>query len=83
MKVLKYGEGYPKTTTCGYCNSELEYESADTFRYAEKSEFFECVKCPVCGKTIEVGVHIMTLPSSKKKEWWQYSLQDLLELMRG
>lgn len=29
MKILKYGEGYPKTVTCEGCKSELEYISED------------------------------------------------------
>ena len=29
MKILKYGEGYPKIVMCNSCKSELEYISED------------------------------------------------------
>lgn len=29
MKVLKYGDGYPKTIVCDKCQSELEYSPDD------------------------------------------------------
>ena len=29
MKILKYGEGYPKTIVCDKCQSELEYNPDD------------------------------------------------------
>lgn len=29
MKVLKYGEGYPKTILCDECESTLEYKTED------------------------------------------------------
>ena len=29
MKILKYGDGYPKTVVCECCESELEYDALD------------------------------------------------------
>ena len=77
MKILKYGEGYPKTVTCEHCNSELEYNTEDIFSftdiYADRTETFDCIKCPVCSKSIEVDVHISKrrYPEEPRKRWWQ------------
>ena len=60
MKILKYGEGYPKTVTCEQCNSELEYGVEDIFEhtsiYIDRTETFKYIKCPVCGEEITVDV---------------------------
>lgn len=76
MKILKYGEGYPKTITCEQCNSELEYEGTDIFEhtdfYRERSETFKLIKCPVCGEEIMVDVVFCELKNAiteKKKRW--------------
>ena len=62
MKILKYGEGYPKTVICNDCKSELEYglEDMDSYHwvYTDKVEFIKTIKCPVCGKEITVDKHI-------------------------
>lgn len=65
MKILKYGEGYPKTITCECCNSELEYDGTDIFEYTDfyrdRSETFKLIKCPVCGQEIMVDVVLLKL----------------------
>ena len=83
MKILKYGEGYPKTVTCDNCKSELEYTPTD-IRHTQETEFssdplegyrivrVEYVVCPVCGDMI----HTFTAPiwscsEKSKKRWWQ------------
>ena len=76
MKILKYGEGYPKTITCEHCNSELEYEGSDILSqmdmYADRIETFKSIKCPVCGELIDVDFCIRLLePQPKKKKWWE------------
>ena len=60
MKILKYGDGYPKTITCENCKSELEYDGVDIFThtdiYTDRTETFKHIKCPVCGEVIDVDV---------------------------
>lgn len=59
MKILKYGDGYPKTVTCEHCKSTIEYisndinESETTCRVSDS--MVESVKyrvkyliCPMC-----------------------------------
>jgi transcription elongation factor Elf1 len=75
MKILKYGEGYPKTVTCEHCNSELEYDAADIFNftniYIDYTETTDYIKCPVCSKSIKVDVHRSQFYTDKpKKRWW-------------
>lgn len=66
MKILKYGEGYPTTTTCGNCGSELQYElgdihiKSDRVRSSDPLIVYEDVdiyyiQCPVCGQDITVS----------------------------
>lgn len=63
MKVLKYGEGYPKTIFCDECESTLEYTIEDIkdrckcitepdplIEYIHKTEKY--LECPVCGHHI-------------------------------
>ena len=75
MKILKYGEGYPKTIICGNCKSELKYNSEDIYSWTDVLDEFitiGIITCPVCGKTIEVYKHSRPRPNcSKKKRWWQ------------
>lgn len=76
MKILKYGEGYPKTVICKHCNSELEYDAADihsfTDIYMDYTQTTDCIKCPVCSKFIEVDVRISkSYTGDPKKRWWQ------------
>lgn len=77
MKILKYGEGYPKTVTCEHCNSELEYDADDIFSftdiYTDRTETYDYIKCPVCSKSIKVDVHISKrlYPEEPRKRWWQ------------
>lgn len=77
MKILKYGEGYPKTVTCEGCESELEYELEDTYvytdHYVERSETFTYIKCPVCGREIVVDIRIVEHVEHEKpkKRWWK------------
>lgn len=67
MKILKYGDGYPKTCTCDKCKSELEYDADDIRVYIKqdvsflddkrtiiKNKISELV-CPVCEHTISLG----------------------------
>jgi hypothetical protein len=62
MKILKYGEGYPKTCTCDKCGSELEYEQSDTYwctvhHFEDDNNIYheekhKLIICPVCDQTI-------------------------------
>ena len=77
MKILKYGEGYPKTVTCNHCNSELEYDAEDVYSfndyYMDHTTTTDCIKCPVCSKPSKVGIHIFKSDDidKPKKRWWQ------------
>lgn len=80
MKILKYGEGYPKTAVCGHCKSELEYDFNDICSYDDLLEYIVTtgiITCPVCGKNIEVYRYTRQRPDLKlekiapKKRWWQ------------
>lgn len=75
MKILKYGEGYPKTTTCHKCKSELEYDFKDIYNWNDLLDEIittGIITCPVCGETIEVYKYSRPrLDCSKKKRWWQ------------
>jgi DNA-directed RNA polymerase subunit RPC12/RpoP len=76
LKILKYGEGYPKTVTCDRCKSELEYDINDIHThnstYFDHIESAKTVKCPVCSHHIivDASVHWFIEPE-KKKKWWQ------------
>ena len=78
MKVLKYGEGYPKIVVCDKCGSELEYEPYDVWcNYG--IDMFGSIKedqlitCPVCRHNIELGTITLSksTPVQPKKRWWQ------------
>ena len=75
MKILKYGDGYPKTVTCDKCKSELEYNindiHTDNSIYFDHTESEKTIKCPVCGHRIVVDtfVHWFIVPEEKKKKW--------------
>ena len=82
MKILKYGEGYLKTTTCKDCKSELEYVPTD-IQYYTDSEFPEgnlmeydivgiyYIVCPVCGKEVRVKSRVIEhIGKKSKKRWW-------------
>ena len=67
MKVLEYGEGYPKTIVCNECKSTLEYAVADieetTKRKYNPDPFIEYVEyidkylvCPVCNHPITLNL---------------------------
>lgn len=76
MKILQYGEGYPKTVTCDKCKSKLEYDAADVFSftdiYSDHTEKTDYIKCPVCSRSIEVNVFVNQFYTDKqKKRWWQ------------
>ena len=77
MRILEYGEDYPKTVACEHCNSKLEYEGDDIFShtdiYSDRTETFKYIKCPVCGESIDVDVRLVKLfePQPKKKKWWE------------
>lgn len=75
MKILKYGEGYPKTVTCDGCKSELEYNNKDVFYWSDVlDEIIDmgAITCPVCGRSIVVYEHSRPNPDClKKKRWWQ------------
>lgn len=82
MKVLKYGEGYPKTVTCGKCKSELEYTITD-IQHAQDVEYtsdslvdyqllrVEYIVCPVCGQSVRTFSAPIWSIDSKKRKWWQ------------
>lgn len=72
MKILKYGEGYPKTVTCDKCGSELEYETEDVYFYYKTnyvhdnkivfSEQHKALNCPVCNHTIDLETLLVQYP---------------------
>lgn len=74
MKILKYGEGYPKTVTCSHCKSELEYMPQDinsfTDHFIEESRTTEYVICPVCNKTVTTQIYSVKHSTQEKKLWW-------------
>lgn len=74
MKILKYGEGYPKTVTCSRCKSELEYEACDikSFieHFMEESKTTEYVVCPVCNKVITVQIESVNHSTQEEKRRW-------------
>lgn len=75
MKILKYGEGYPKTCTCGKCKSELEYDFKDVYSWndlLDEITTIGIVTCPVCGEAVEVYRHSRPrLDCHRKKRGWQ------------
>jgi hypothetical protein len=73
MKILKYGEGYPKTVVCDNCKSELEYNSKDIYSRTDALDEFittGIITCPVCGKTVVVFQHSHPRLDLIKKKWW-------------
>ena len=61
MKILKYGDGYPKTVTCDECGSELEYDTNDVQSYEvvffmdngiRQNHRKSYIVCPVCKHSI-------------------------------
>ena len=75
MKILKYGEGYPKTVTCHKCKSELEYDSKDVYSWNDLLDeiiTIGIITCPVCDEKIEVYRYSHPrLNCRRKKRWWQ------------
>lgn len=75
MKILKYGEGYPKTVVCEHCKSELEYDNKDVFCWSDVlDEIVDMgiITCPVCGLPVVVYKRCRPIPDyPKKKRWWQ------------
>ena len=79
MKILKYGEGYPKTVVCDKCGSELEYEPCDVFcAYGASTmdgsiEETKNITCPVCKHNIELETRVIYCSTlvEPKKRWWQ------------
>ena len=82
MKILKYGEGYPKTVTCEHCKSELEYTLTD-IKHTTETEYTsgsledyrivrtEYIVCPVCGDMVRTFSAPIWAPSEgSKKRWW-------------
>lgn len=69
MKILKYGEGYPRTVTCEHCGSELEYTMKDldyseyTIVYpethTEEVHWEEHINCPVCTEMIQISDKVL------------------------
>lgn len=71
MKILKYGEGYPKTCTCDNCKSELEYDADDIIIHTiEDISFLDDKRtitvnressliCPVCKQRISLGSEVI------------------------
>lgn len=58
MKILKYGEGYPKVAHCNCCHSQLEYVATDIqctlVQMIPDVKTQEYICCPVCGTHIVV-----------------------------
>ena len=75
MKILKYGEGYPKTVTCDNCKSELEYNSEDIYSWTDALDELVTtgiITCPVCGNSVVVFQYSRPRYDIKpKKRWWQ------------
>ena len=80
MKIIKYGEGYPKTITCEKCKSELEYDHNDVYSWNDVCDEIittGIITCPVCGKNVEVfkytrpGYGLKLEKIKPKKRWWQ------------
>ena len=75
MKILTYGDGYPKTKICERCNSELEYNFEDVFRWTDALDELVTtgiITCPVCGNSIVVFQYSRPRCDIKpKKRWWQ------------
>ena len=71
MKVIKYGDGYPRTIVCDNCHSELEYNYKDIYSWTDELDEFittGIITCPVCGK--HVMVYQYTHPRPQQKKWW-------------
>lgn len=84
MKVLKYGEGYPKTIFCDECKSTLEYSIADIKEKSRRAynpdpfiEYHEYIDkylvCPVCNHRITLDlIYYLTkyreIPSEEPKK---------------
>jgi ribosomal protein S27E len=72
MKILKYGDGYPKTVVCEHCGSELEYETNDVYSYYKTnylndnkivfSEQHKTLDCPVCKYAIDLETLLIQYP---------------------
>ena len=72
MKILKYGEGYPKICTCKFCDSELEYETEDVYCYYKHNyvndnkivfvEEYKVIDCPVCRHSIDLETLLVQCP---------------------
>lgn len=75
MKILTYGDGYPKIKICGRCNSELEYNFEDIFSWTDTLDELVTtgiITCPVCGNSIVVFQYSRPRYDIKpKKRWWQ------------
>lgn len=84
MKVLKYGEGYPKRIFCDKCESTLEYDIKDIENkikriynpdsYTDYIDYIErTLICPVCNNYIifDSRIHKIVLKETPKKKWWQ------------
>lgn len=72
MKILKYGEGYPKTVVCEHCKSELEYDNKDVFYWSDVlDEIVDmgAITCPVCDQSIVVYEHTRPRIDYPKKRW--------------
>ena len=75
MKILKYGEGYPKTVICDGCKSELEYNFEDIYSWTDTLDELVTtgiITCPVCGNSVVVFQYSRPRNDTKpKKRWWQ------------
>ena len=55
MKVIK--QGYEKEVFCPNCKTTLLYAPQDVYHTSDLgNEWFYAVKCPECGKEIQIGI---------------------------
>ena len=72
MKILKYGEGYPKIVMCDNCKSELEYISEDInesetmcrvndLKVESVTYRVKYLICPVCHLYVVLGKNVKAI----------------------
>lgn len=51
IRIIKHGDR--RKATCPECHCEFTYENEDTY-YDGQREEYSCVRCPDCGRQIQV-----------------------------